>query len=159
MNSPLAIRTARESDARTIAAFNQAMAQETEHLHLADAVIQAGVENLLADAAKGRYYLAERDGAVVGQLLITFEWSDWRNGWFWWIQSVYVAPAARRGGVYRALYAHVTQAARDAGNVCGVRLYVDRDNLSAQRVYEQLGMTRTGYLLFEADWSDTRGKG
>ncbi len=159
MNDSLAIRPAREADARTIAEFNQAMAQETEGLRLADAVIQAGVENLLRDPAKGRYFLAERDGAVVGQLLITYEWSDWRNGWFWWIQSVYVAPAARRGGVYRALYAHVTQAARDARDVCGVRLYVDRDNLSAQRVYERLGMTRTGYLLFEADWSATRDKG
>lgn len=97
--------------------------------------------------------LPEPPARPVGQLLITYEISDWRNGVFWWIQSVYVAPEARGGGVYRALHGHVATAAKKAGNVCGLRLYVDHDNTGAQRVYERMGMRRTEYLLYEDDWS------
>lgn len=101
----------------------------------------------------GVYYLAEQDGRVVGQLLITFEFSDWRDGLFWWIQSVYVHPSARRGGVYRALHRHVEQEARKSGTACGLRLYVDKRNTRAQQVYRSLGLVPTEYDLYEADWS------
>lgn len=105
------------------------------------------------DGPLGVYYLAEQDGRVVGQLLITFEFSDWRDGLFWWIQSVYVHPSARRGGVYRALHRHVEQEARKSGTACGLRLYVDKRNTRAQQVYRSLGLVPTEYDLYEADWS------
>ncbi|MBW7906769.1 MAG: GNAT family N-acetyltransferase [Phycisphaerae bacterium] len=156
----LSIRRATPADAELIAAFNQAMAAETEGRRLDGATLAAGVRAVLREPARGVYYLAERSeglsargGAVVGQLLLTYEWSDWRNGWFWWIQSVYVAPAARGGGVYRKLHEHVAALARAAGDVCGVRLYVDAGNAAAQAVYRRLGMTVTNYRLFETDWS------
>ena len=98
------IRAARPDDASVLASFNAAMALETEDKQLDPDVLRAGVEALLGDPARGRYLVAERDGEVVGALAVTLEWSDWRNGWFWWIQSVFVSRAARRGGVYRALY-------------------------------------------------------
>jgi GNAT superfamily N-acetyltransferase len=150
---PLSIRRAEPVDADIIAAFNQAMAVETEGRRLDGATLAAGVRAVLRDPARGLYYLAERGGAVVGPLLLTYEWSDWRNGWFWWIQSVYVAPAARGGGVYRGLHEHVAALARAAGDVCGVRLYVDAGNAAAQAVYRRLGMAVTNYRLFETDWS------
>jgi ribosomal protein S18 acetylase RimI-like enzyme len=93
--------------------------------------------------------VAECDGRVVAGLMITYEWSDWRNGLFWWIQSVYVRPEFRRRGIYRKMYAHIRQAASMNGNVCGLRLYVERDNQSAQTTYASLGMSKTHYLIFE----------
>lgn len=104
---------------------------------------------VLADPAKGSYRVATRAGAVTGQLMLTTEWSDWRCGWWWWIQSVYVAPEARRGGVYRALHRSVLEDATLAGDVRGVRLYVEQENVRAQRTYEALGMARGRYLVFE----------
>jgi GNAT superfamily N-acetyltransferase len=142
------IRRAEGRDEDTLVAFNAAMAWETEHLRLDAAVLRRGVRAALADPAKGFYLVAEADGEVVGQTLVTFEWSDWRDGYFWWVQSVYVRPDARRGGVFRALFEHVREAAVAAPDVIGVRLYVDRDNARAQATYAALGMTEEGYVLF-----------
>jgi ribosomal protein S18 acetylase RimI-like enzyme len=145
----LAIRPARAGDLAAIAAFNAAMAEETEGRPLDRAVLERGVAHAFEDAARGRYFVAEEGGRVVGCLMITTEWSDWRDGWFWWIQSVYVASEARGRGVYAALHGHVRAAARAAGDVVGLRLYAERHNERAQRTYRRLGMVETGYLLFE----------
>ncbi len=146
------IRTAQVSDAAAIAGFQLAMARETENRALNAATVKAGVEHCLRDARLGTYYVAELDGVVVGCMLITFEWSDWRNGLFWWIQSVYVVPAHRGQGVYAVLHRWVEELARSTPGVCGLRLYVDLENQHAQRVYASLGMSRCNYALYEADW-------
>jgi len=147
------IRDARSDDAGFLASGNIAMALEAEHKRLDPAVVAPGVGAVLSDPAKGRYFVAERDGQRVGQLMITDEWSDWRNGRFWWIQSVYVLPAARRAGVFRALFKHVEQLARADAGVCGIRLYVDRDNARAQATYRHCGLEDGGYVVMEADYS------
>lgn len=156
--SDCTIRAAVANDAEVIAAFNSAMALETEGRRLDPAAVRRGVGRVLADARLGTYHVVERAGQVVGQLLVTYEFSDWRDGLFWWIQSVYVAPAARRGGVYRALYEHVLAQARATAGVCGVRLYVDQDNTAAQEVYLRLGMTETAYRMYEVDWGGPSGE-
>ena len=143
------IRDAIWSDRTTLACFNAAMARETEDRELDAELLQAGVDAVLRDAGKGFYLMAERDGESVGQLLITFEWSDWRNGVFWWIQSVYVHPENRRQGVFRSLYEDVLRRAERAQNVCGLRLCVERGNAAAQAVYRRLGMGPTIYEMFE----------
>jgi ribosomal protein S18 acetylase RimI-like enzyme len=143
------IRTAQPGDADTIAGFNSAMAWETEGKRLLPEVVGAGVRRLISEPALGFYLVAQAGADVVGCLLVTTEWSDWRNGRFWWIQSVYVAPGWRRRGVFRALYAHVGQAAAAQPDVCGFRLYVEHDNQAAQATYAKLGMVRTEYLLLE----------
>jgi GNAT superfamily N-acetyltransferase len=143
------VRAAKPDDAPTIAEYNRRMAFETEKLELDAAVLARGVARALADPAKARYWVAESGGQVAGQLMITLEWSDWRDGWIWWIQSVYVAPEARRHGVLAALYAHVREAARAAGDVRAIRLYVEQENQIAHRAYERLGMQRTHYLVYE----------
>ena len=145
----IVIRAATPADAAIIATFNALMARETEGKSLDRALLDAGVRALIADPNKGRYVVAERDGEVVGQLAITSEWSDWRNGWFWWIQSVYVAATARRQGVFRALYRHVEDAARADPSVIGIRLYVDTDNQPAQVTYQDLGLRLTSYRILE----------
>jgi ribosomal protein S18 acetylase RimI-like enzyme len=150
---PLSIRLAQPDDAARIAEFNLAMAFETEGRRLDHETVLRGVRAALADEGHGRYYLAERGGEAVGQLLVTREWSDWRDGWFWWIQSVYVTPAARGQGVYRRLHDQLVRQARAAGDVCGVRLYVDEGNGAARAVYGRLGMRETAYRLYEIDWS------
>jgi len=147
--SSVAVRPARAADGATIAAFNAAMARETEQRELDPATLTAGVERGLADPAKGRYFVAVVDGEVAGCLMVTTEWSDWRDGWFWWIQSVYVDPAHRGRGVYGALHEHVRAAAKAAGDVVGIRLYVEKDNTRARRTYTKLGMTETDYRLYE----------
>jgi len=144
----LAIRPARDGDAGLLVEFNRAMARETEGKELPVEIVTAGVRSLLANPGHGFYTVAESAGEVVGSLMITFEWSDWRNALFWWIQSVYVHPDFRRRGVYRRLYEHVRTRAREEG-ACGLRLYVERENAVAQGVYSALGMHRSGYLLFE----------
>lgn len=149
MPDELTIRTATLDDAETIAGFNAAMARETEDKPLDLDTVRAGVEGLFADPARGFYLVAERDGRVVGSLMITTEWSDWRNGTFWWVQSVYIRPEARRQGIYSALYAEVKQRAQAADVVCGIRLYVERSNTVARDAYEALGMTATSYRLYE----------
>jgi ribosomal protein S18 acetylase RimI-like enzyme len=147
--SPLRVRRATSEDAEAIAAFNAAMALETEGKRLLPKVLGAGVRRLLAEPALGFYLVAEAGGQVVACLMVTTEWSDWRNGRFWWIQSVYVQPPWRRRGVFRALYAQVRAAAALEPDVCGLRLYVEHENATAQATYRSLGMQRTDYLLFE----------
>jgi GNAT superfamily N-acetyltransferase len=143
------IRTAEPADAIQIAEFNINMARETEGIRLKPDVILAGAKRLIDDAALGFYLVAEADGEIIGSLMVTTEWSDWRNGQFWWIQSVYVIPEWRRMGLYRALYEKVKLLADDNENVCGYRLYVERENVIAQSTYDRVGMHETHYKMYE----------
>lgn len=144
----LSIRPATLADAAALCAWNAAMARETEGLELDVAVVERGVRAVFEQPQRGFYLVAERDGEAVGGLLVTFEWSDWRNGDYWWIQSVYVVPAARRAGVFRALYAAVAQRAR-AAKAASLRLYVEAENGQAQAAYERLGMRCCHYAMYE----------
>jgi len=146
------IRQARPEDAPVIAEYNRAMAAETESLTLEPGRVIAGVKSVFDDPSRGLYLVAAAGGQVVGQLMITYEWSDWRNGSFWWIQSVYVHPDYRRRGVFRMLYSNILERARQAPDVCGVRLYVEEENHRAQRTYKELGMSRTPYQFYEVDF-------
>jgi GNAT superfamily N-acetyltransferase len=148
------IRAATLSDCEVIADFNRRLAAEAEDKRLEHEVVVRGVRTALSDPARCRYYLATLDGEIVGQTMITFEWSDWRNGWFWWIQSVYVHADFRKRGVYRTLHEHIAREARRTPDVCGLRLYVDTRNDAAMKTYEALGMIPGGYVLYETDWSD-----
>jgi ribosomal protein S18 acetylase RimI-like enzyme len=134
-----------------IADYNLRLAEETEALRLDPAVVAGGVTALLQDPAKGRYFVAEAEGQVIGQLMITYEWSDWRNGNLWWIQSVYVPPEFRRLGVFRRLYDHLLNLARQQRDVRAIRLYVHGENDRARKSYERLGMSRTHYEIFELE--------
>ncbi len=136
-------------DLEVVAQFNVALASESENLHLEPARVRAGVEALLRDPAKGTYFVAVSGGEVVGQLLITHEWSDWRNGDIWWLQSVYVRPDFRRRGVFKALFEFVHAKAADAPDVCGLRLYMENSNSRAREAYCRLGMIETHYHVFE----------
>jgi ribosomal protein S18 acetylase RimI-like enzyme len=147
MKTPV-IRLARKSDLHSIASFNQKMAWETEHKELPDTLIIPGVEAVFNDPLKGFYLVAEVDDLVVGQLMITYEWSDWRNNEVWWIQSVFVEKEYRGQGVYKALYEKVKTEAINKG-VQTIRLYVEKENNQAQAVYEKLGMEETVYKLYE----------
>ena len=150
------IRLASRADTDALVEFNQAMALETEGKELAKEVLSPGVSAVFEDVNKGFYVVAEVDDSVVGGLLVTFEWSDWRNKWFWWIQSVYIRPEYRGRSIYRRMYEFVKMRADDRGNVCGFRLYVEHDNISAQRVYEKLGMERSNYLAYEEEKKESR---
>ncbi len=147
----LLIRDATPDDHVFLVGCAAAMALETEHKQLDAARLARGVQTLLAQPARGFYLIAERAGTRVGTLMVSYEWSDWRGGDFWWIQSVYVLPEARRGGVYRALHMATRTRAQSAGAV-GLRLYVEQDNTRAQRSYAALGMRRTAYALFEQEF-------
>lgn len=144
----IAIRPATLDDLPALVTWNAAMAQETESKQLDRDVLAGGVAAVFEQPRRGFYLIAERAGAAVGGLLVTYEWSDWRCGDFWWIQSVYVVPAARRGGVFRALHAAVAERAHAAGAV-GLRLYVETENARAQRTYSELGMTECHYRMYE----------
>ncbi len=146
------VRPARPDDQNIVTEFNIRLARESENLDLDPATVRTGVERILSDTTRGRYFVAEADGAVVGQTLITYEWSDWRNAWFWWIQSVYVHPDHRRHGIYRSLHHFIAEQARQAKDVCGLRLYVEEHNRRAMQTYERLGMRAAGYVLYETDW-------
>ena len=150
--SDIQVRRATLDDLGALVEFNAAMALETEGMMLDLERLRAGVAALLYDDDRGFYFVAEDLGRVVGQLLMTTEWSDWRNAYFWWIQSVYVTPEFRRRGVYRKLHNHVMAESRVRGDVCGLRLYVDRDNNVAQRVYASLEMHHSHYDLWEVDF-------
>jgi ribosomal protein S18 acetylase RimI-like enzyme len=143
------VRPAGPGDQEVLVAFNQAMARETEDRELDVAILRAGVAALLADPARGRVFVVESAGEVVATLTITPEWSDWRNGFFWWIQSVYVSPAHRRHGHYRRLHDHVRALAARDPEVYGLRLYVEEENHTAQATYRALGMHETRYRLYE----------
>ena len=153
------IRAADADDGELLARWASAMALETEHKQLDASTVRAGVAAGIADPQRARYFVAMRDASVaggetigmpVGTLMLTTEWSDWRNGDWWWIQSVYVPVEHRRQGVFAALYAHVRQLALQTPGVVGLRLYVERDNTAAQATYAGLGMDDAGYRIFEA---------
>ena len=142
------IRLAAPDDAGTFIEFNQAMAFETEGKQLDPGIVDPAVRSIFTDPEKGFYVVAEEEGLVVGGLLVTYEWSDWRNAWWWWVQSVYIRPEGRGKRVYSQLYDFVKTRAKDAG-VYGIRLYVETENVHAQRVYEKVGMERSHYLMYE----------
>ena len=146
----IAVREAGPEDAAAIAAFNSALAEETEDKTLDPAVVGPGVAALLADVSEGRYWVAESTGEVVGQLMVTYEWSDWRNGTIWWIQSVYVHPDWRRHGIFRTLYQHVESLVAADSAAVGLRLYVEKQNKRAQQTYRALGMITPGYVVMES---------
>ena len=151
-SSQVVIRAARPTDADVIADYNQRIASETESMSLKPETVGAGVRAVIADPAKGTYFVAEAEGVVIGQLMITHEWSDWRNGDIWWVQSVYVHPEHRKRGAFKALYRHAELQAKAAGAV-GIRLYVDAENETAQQAYIRLGMHLGNYRVMEVIFS------
>ena len=149
MSDSVQVRRATAGDAEALIRFNAAMALETERKVLLPGVIGAGVRHLLEHPAAGFYLVAESGGEVSGSLMVTNEWSDWRNGNFWWVQSVYVRPEFRRRGLYRELYKYLQALAAQDASICGFRLYVERDNVRAQATYRTAGMDATRYIVFE----------
>jgi len=145
------IRLASSTDKDALVAFNQAMAHETEGKTLDPGKITPGVAAVFDDEKKGFYVVAEQDERIVGGLMVTYEWSDWRNAWFWWIQSVYILPEARGTKLYSRMYEFVKARAAEAGNVCGFRLYVETENTHAQKVYAAVGMSQSHYLMYEEE--------
>jgi GNAT superfamily N-acetyltransferase len=141
------LRRAVPADTAIIVEFNEALARESEGKILDRAVLTTGVAAVFTDDRKGFYTVVEDDGVIVGQCQVTYEWSDWRNGWYWWIQSVYVREAARRSGVFTALYQHLETVATQSEDVIGIRLYVERDNSRAAATYAKLGMVEEPYNL------------
>jgi GNAT superfamily N-acetyltransferase len=152
MTTAIGIRPGTAADVDALVEFNLAMARESEDKGLDAGRLRRGVTRLLATPQDGFYLIAEAEGHPVGGLMVTFEWSDWRDGRFWWIQSVYVTPAWRRRGVYTALHERVRALARADGQACGIRLYVERDNRGAMATYEHLGMRETHYRLYEEEF-------
>lgn len=155
------VRDAAAQDLDVIVAFNQGLAEETEGKRLSPEVLSRGVCLALADPDRLRYWVAisssDADAPVIGQAAVTREWSDWRAGWLWWFQSVYVRPDARRLGVFRALHQHIRDAALREGDVVGLRLYVEDENARAQSTYRSLGMNPGGYHIYEELWLDRFG--
>jgi len=145
----LLVREAKKGDICKIVEFQMAMAMETESLELDRDVLSLGVNAVLEDPSKARYFMAEEDGNSIGMLMITLEWSDWRNGWVWWIQSVYTSPECRGKGVYKLLYRHIKSLVERSDNIRGIRLYVDKRNVTAQKVYKALEMNGDHYTTYE----------
>ncbi|PKP52070.1 MAG: GNAT family N-acetyltransferase [Bacteroidetes bacterium HGW-Bacteroidetes-1] len=143
------IRKAKPEEWSVIVDFQQLMAMETENIQLDAKILSAGVKALFEHPERGCYFVAENDKDIVGSLLITYEWSDWRNKTIFWIQSVYVKQTSRRKGVYRQLYEHIRQMAENDPTIGGIRLYVDKTNIPAQSTYTNLGMNGEHYQLFE----------
>jgi len=156
-NTAIHIRDALPGDAAVIADFNGRLAWASEAKRLDPAVIGRGVQLALEKPELCRYFLAEVEGRIAGQTMITYEWSDWRAGVFWWIQSVYVVAEYRQRGVFRALFQHIRELAKSTPEVCGLRLYVEAHNAPALATYRRLGMTPTGHLLYEIDWTEAIG--
>ena len=150
------VREAHRGDATTIARCNAAMAEETEGKALDPGQVGPGVDALFDNPSLGQYWVAEDGGQVIGQVMVTYEWSDWRNGMIWWIQSVYVCPESRRRGVFTELYRHVESLAAAAPGVIGLRLYVENNNVRAQQTYAALGMVKPGYLVMETLFTDAQ---
>lgn len=146
---PFVIRPAYVTDAPTIVEFNRLLALESEGKVLDPQVLGGGVTAILTDPLRGRYFVAEDKDKLLGQLMITYEWSDWRNGWMWWLQSVYVRAESRRMGVFRGLYHHAEDQARREGNVVGMRLYVEKENRAAQTTYQKLGFEEIHFNLYQ----------
>jgi len=144
----ITIRKATSDDAPAIVSFQKAMAMETEGMELDSDVVTEGVMALFDDTGKGQYFVAEEQDTVVASLMITYEWSDWRNANIWWFQSVYVIPGYRRKGVFRMMYDHVKKEGMEQG-IAGLRLYVESENIRAQKTYEAMGMNGQHYRMFE----------
>jgi GNAT superfamily N-acetyltransferase len=149
MTPSIHVRPARQEDVSLMVRWQMARALETEDKPLDEAVLARGIQRAFDDANKGRYFIADIEGRPAGTLMLTWEWSDWRDGWWWWIQSVFVETGFRRRGVYRALYAHVRALAEADPEVRGLRLYVEQENVNARRTYEFLGMQHPGYVMYE----------
>jgi len=147
------VRPAKSTDTPKIAEFNCRLASESEDKSLDQDRVTAGVTALFESPERGQYFVAEVDGSVVGQLLITYEWSDWRNGMFWWIQSVYVIAKHRRSGLFSSLYQTVLERAKRDPSVCGLRLYVEQQNKGARDIYLSRGMSMAGYEVMEIDFT------
>jgi len=145
----LNIRPARAGDVKAIIQFQMIMARETEGIELDEGTLGLGVRAAMADPAKGTYWVAQMDGQVVACLLVTSEWSDWRNATVWWIQSLYVRPEHRREGVFRAMFQHLKSLVQENNQVAGIRLYVATENTAARRAYEALGMDGERYRMYE----------
>jgi GNAT superfamily N-acetyltransferase len=160
INERVLVRPAHIGDLDLLVSFSLAMAQETEGRQLDKARLLRGTQALFDEPTRGFYLVAEATGqpepTIVGQLMVTFEWSDWRNATFWWIQSVYVRPDWRRQGVYRAMHQHVLREARERKDVCGLRLYVEKDNRGAQTAYRRVGLSPSAYQVFEEDFVLTK---
>lgn len=152
-STSIQIRPAGAADIETVVDFNHAMALETEGKELSRSLLRSGVAAAIETADLARYFLAVDGDEVVGQLMVTTEWSDWRNGSVWWIQSVYVRPDQRRRGVFRSLYRYVERLAEQTPSVVGLRLYVEHQNSVAQQTYRGLGMLDSGYVVYERIWS------
>jgi GNAT superfamily N-acetyltransferase len=147
----LKIRKGTVNDLAALVAFNQAMAMETEGKQLVSDTLSKGVRTLLESDTRGYYLVAEKGSEIVGSLMVTYEWSDWRNSDFWWVQSVYVKPENRRQGIYSALYTQVKSLAKSTAGVCGYRLYVEKENMVAQQTYQKLDMRESHYLMYEGN--------
>jgi GNAT superfamily N-acetyltransferase len=146
---PFVVRSATPADASTIIEYNRLLALETENQVLDARVLAPGVAAILGDRNRGRYFVADDNGDVIGQIMITYEWSDWRNGWIWWLQSVYVRADRRKGGVFRSIFQHIEGQARKEGNVAGIRLYVEHENRAAQSTYRKLGFDEIHFFLLQ----------
>ena len=147
----ITVREATREDTESIVRFQQGMAVETEGKVLDEALLRDGITEIFDSTQKGFYLVAEVNNVVVGSLLITYEWSDWRNATFWWIQSVFVDANWRRKGVYRSMHDYVVNVAKYRKDICGIRLYVERTNTIAQQTYKDLGMSHSHYDLYETD--------
>lgn len=152
MAEPISVRQGTLSDAEAIAQFNIDMALETEDKVLDPQVILEGVRSLMKSPHYGFYLVAESSNRIAGSLMVTSEWSDWRNALFWWIQSVFIPQEFRRQGIFRTLYQHTEKLANADGNVCGIRLYVEEENTKAQNTYSNVGMTKSHYQMFEKEF-------
>ncbi len=146
------IRLGEIEDLETLVEYNLLLALETEGLKLDKEKVAKGVKRCLIDHNKGVYYVYEKDNKVVGQLMHTREWSDWRNGEFWWIMSVYVHKNYRNKGIFKSLYEHLKKIAKKNNEVCGLRLYVEFDNKKAQKTYKKLGMEKSHYYIFQKEF-------
>ena len=149
----LIIRKESNNDINTIVTFNYLMAKETETILLDKKIVKLGVKSVITDPSIAQYWIAENNNEIIGQLMVTYEWSDWRNGDMWWISSVYVTENFRRRGVFSALYKHIERMAKENPGCCGIRLYIEKQNERAQKTYLSLGMNDAGYDVMEVDFT------
>jgi ribosomal protein S18 acetylase RimI-like enzyme len=149
----LIIRKASDNDIDTIVTFNYLIAKETEAKLLDKNIVKLGVNSVITDPSKAQYWVVESNNEIIGLLMVTYEWSDWRNGDMWWISSVYVTENFRRRGVFSALYKHIEHMAKENPGCCGIRLYIEKHNERAQKTYLSLGMNDAGYDVMEVDFT------